>query len=48
MQGTRYRAEAGILLPHVVTIEMDGLHEEWEVSWFKVNAPPDAKRFEKR
>ena len=48
MQGTRYRAEAGILFPHRVTIEMDGLKEEWDVSRFKVNAPPDLKRFEKR
>jgi hypothetical protein len=48
MQGTGYRAEAGILFPHLVTIEMDGLMEEWHVSRFKVNAPPDAKRFDKR
>lgn len=49
MRFSDYKAEKGILLPHLIVITVnDKPYEEWELKSFKVNSPDlTAKKFEK-
>jgi hypothetical protein len=48
MHLSEYRADDGILFPHRVRIESEGLLDEWQISRFKVNPPLRPKQFERR
>ncbi len=48
MQFADHHTDDGILFPHRMRIESEGLREEWQVSRFKVNPPLDAKYFERK
>jgi hypothetical protein len=46
---TDYRADDGIVFPHLMSTESGGkLLEQWKISRFKVNPPLDPKHFEPR
>lgn len=48
MQFDDHRTDDGILFPHTIRIQAEGLHEVWKLSKFKVNPPLDAKYFNER
>jgi hypothetical protein len=41
-----HRADDGVVFPHRIRIESEGLVEEWQISRFKVNPPLSPKQFE--
>lgn len=48
MEFSEHHADDGIVFPHKVRIDAQGLQEEWQISRFRVNPPLDAKDFERK
>jgi hypothetical protein len=48
MHLNKYRADDGIVFPHRVRIESEGVLDEWQISRFKVNPPLGLKQFERK
>ena len=48
MRLEQYRADDGIVFPHRVTIELEGLRDVWRISRFTVNPRLTSRQFEKR
>jgi hypothetical protein len=48
MEFSGHHGDDGILFPHKIRIESEGLRDEWQISRFKVNPPLDVKYFERK